>query len=651
MNRKMAEKEVEFTSVVAAAILKFGKLDNVDISMILEDLRQSCLYVLEYPDLVGMARRFIEQEENGCITLKNNTSLDDFIEDTNTTLRETLKKLVSDELRNYFERIDVKKFQKRKLEVLKNEKEKLLKNANILLISDIEEEYQELVKYGFSHIDYFKSIIRADRYFKEHPEEVGKYDILIDGSEGVVDDAFDIDRFLRTIRESEDVLAITLNRYNYPDYFELVSYLYDKKNHRDWISTERKYSKIFDRIVESAILNKVSDKVKEKDFIPIKDKINPNRISLPTKKEELRILYLDAVSINPEAEMLAERLGLNVTFLVDNNSTLKENVRYELGNYDIIIASSSYSNKLLSLNRESTEQCKDTGRQFVLLLTYKQEEEFRYDNNSNLCFFGYQMKLRYSFGGLLSTSLEKNKESFQILDNKGSFNDNTLKNLHRRNVCMRAILEGAVELYNKFLEKETESKSFLTGFKTINQYNIEFLTAIKEFEEEKEKEMAPLRNFNQLIGSLSYYLEYREKGLVPSKVEGVEISETKDTIEVTNMIQGIPYCAMSIRKCNSMTNLKRFRIQTRTKKGRLGDLVEAGIYTKNYEGKDGVPKRLNEQQQGAFTSICKKVEKVISPLNMEAYYKEREMEKEKTEKPKQKRYGGNKGNRRNDNRK
>lgn len=637
-------KEVEFKSVVAAAILKLGKLDNVDISMILEDLERLSIDVTDCYYL-GEARRFVEIQEDGSITLSGTITLDDFIDERDITVEDELQKMVTENIKEYFDKLDVEEFKRRKLEFLKSGKEKLLKNVNILLISDIEEEYQELVKYGFSHIDYFKSIIRADSYFKKHPEEAKKYDILIDGSEKVVDEVFDRNRFLETIRESNNVLAITLNRYDYPDYFELTAYLVDINNHRYWTSTKRGYREMFEEIAECAVLNKVSDKVKENEFIPIKDKINPNRVPLPTKKEELKILYLDACSINPEAEILARRLGLDVTFLVDNNSTLKESARYELGNYDIIIASALYSRKLLSLNKESTEQCKDTGRQVVLLLTYKKEEEVKYDNYSNRCFFGYQMDLSYSFGGLLPISFERNTEIFQILDNKKSFRDGHLKYLHEQNVCMRAILEGAVELYNKELEKQTGNKSFLTDLRTINQYRIEFLKAEKEFEEEKEKEMAPLRNFNQLVCSLNYYLEYRKKGLIPNTVEGIDIVETKDTIEVTNIIQGIPYCTMTVRKHNDMAHLKRFMIQTRTKKGRIGAPVEVGIYTKKYEEKDDAPGHLNEEQQGVFTSICKKVEKVIRPLNIEAYYKKLKMEEEQKEKQKQKSYKRKSSNR------
>lgn len=176
----------------------------------------------------------------------------------------------------------------------------------------------------------------------------------------------------------------------------------------------------------------------------------------------------------------------------------------------------------------------------------------------------------------------------------------------------------------------------------MNQYQIEFTKSEKEFEEEKEKEIAPFNDYNQLICSLNYYLEYRKKGLVPASVEGIEIIDKKSMIKVINIIQGIPYCSMTMKKSNNNSAwLKRFMIQTRTKKGRLGDEVEAGIYTKIYEGKDGVPKRLNEEQQGAFTSICKKVNKVILPLNVEAFNRKRKMEEEQKERPKQKSYRRN----------
>lgn len=48
-------------------------------------------------------------------------------------------------------------------------------------------------------------------------------------------------------------------------------------------------------------------------------------------------------------------------------------------------------------------------------------------------------------------------------------------------------------------------------------------------------------------------------------------------------------------------------IQTRSKKGRMSDPKKVAIYTKKYEEKDGILRRLNDEEQSAFTSICKKL--------------------------------------------
>lgn len=50
--------------------------------------------------------------------------------------------------------------------------EEIKKKINILLISENEEEYEELKKAGCSNIDRFKSIIRADKYFRKNPDKL-----------------------------------------------------------------------------------------------------------------------------------------------------------------------------------------------------------------------------------------------------------------------------------------------------------------------------------------------------------------------------------------------------------------------------------------------------------------------------------------------
>lgn len=65
-----------------------------------------------------------------------------------------------------------------------------------------------------------------------------------------------------------------------------------------------------------------------------------------------------------------------------------------------------------------------------------------------------------------------------------------------------------------------------------------------------------------------------------------------------------------------------------TTKGKLGEPEAIGFYTKRIEKIDNVPPRPNEIQMSVITSIIKKVNYVIKPLNDEAFHKLVEQEKQ-----------------------
>ena len=221
----------------------------------------------------------------------------------------------------------------------------MLSTANILLVSDIQDDYDELVKYGFKNVDYFKSIIRADQYFTKHPEELEKYHIILKGNQNVQDCCFDgdveLDRKFGKLRKEKHILVSSLYRFDYSDHMELVTYLKDRINVRSWNIEERTYRDIFDRIVENTLINHTFENVglKDKKFAPIQDYINPNRLPLPTKKSDLKILYLDSIMVSKYADGIASELGLNVNFKEDTNYSLGRYVKSNLGKYDIVIVS------------------------------------------------------------------------------------------------------------------------------------------------------------------------------------------------------------------------------------------------------------------------------------------------------------------------
>lgn len=595
-------KGISFISVVAASLLKFGELDTVDISLLLEDLEKEFDYISHSCFLYDI-RHYVIFRKDGWITLRPGITLESVIPENNSSVRDELKKLVDDATLEYFNQLDVEKFRERKEVFLKDQKEKILKKAHVLLITDNEEEYQEMMKYGFTYVDYFKSIVRADRYFEKHPDEALKYHIMIVGNQSIIRSVFIGDRFLEIMQNRRDLLTIYLTSW-YGSSQNLNAYisLHDTRNNRSWNLEEHEYSKVFDRIVECASLNKITDLGYQGKFTPIREEINPNRLPLPEKKKELSILYLDA-NEGKNASMIAEELGLNVTFRKDNNPALDQFL-CSLGDYDIIIASSNFSGGLIMMDRESTEQCKDTGRNLVLLLTYQQLY------HSYISDLGYQLELRYSYGGSLGKQLDSDRKVYRIVDHPEIDEDRYQR---ETDICTRSILESAVELYQNALEKQ-DKKIIDFDFQTIKEQDLEYEQLIAKKNEEEELERKPIRDFDRLYNSLSSYLEYKRHGLAPRKIEGIQIEEDQDMISATNIYNGIPYCIIHIPKRNSLNDFKRFMIQTRSKKGRISEQKQVAIYTKKYEEKGGIPRRLNEEEQNAFTSICKKVNVVVNPI-------------------------------------
>ena len=492
--------------------------------------------------------------------------------------------------------------------------EEIKKKINILLISENEEENEELKKAGCSNIDRFKSIIRADKYFRKNPDKLDQYhlallgnstltalefynfqslDYLVHHREDIIDGFFLL-KCPRTVNGGE-IYSISMNRR-----IEAFS-----------------YQELIDKIISQKDLEEIIKKYPEKEQkrSPVTDYENPNRIPLPKKKEEIKILYLDAISINPHAKEIAEELGLNVTFKEDNNFAIRNHIRQHLGEYDIIIASQSYSRNLPEMNIESTEQCKDTGRDLVLLLTYESRPipkmiEEEYDSLG----IGTECTLRYSFGGRLATESTKKYFQFPVLRKE------TIKDKRKEDDKseIKVTLEQAVNLYNNELQKTGKNSIEDVTFKTSDEYKEEYDKKEQEKKEEQEKELEPIYNYKKLYCQISNYLYFKSKNLVPKDLPGLKIIEEENGIKIINLYQGKPLCAITMSKGYPKDNLNIFTIEKRTKKGTLGSPTMVGIYTKSKEKTPNIPRRPNEEEQRVLSSIMKKVDYVIEPLNENA---------------------------------
>ena len=530
---------------------------------------------------------------------------------------------------NYFSNLEIETFKQSKEKALLENKDKVLNTANILLISDIQDDYDELIKYGFKNVDYFKSIIRANQYFAKHPEELEKYHIILKGNQNVQHCCFggevELDRTINKLRDNKHILEPSLYRYDYPDHIELVTYLSDRNNHRSWDTKERTYTDIFDRIVENTLINHTLEKVGliDKKFVPIQDYINPNRLPLPTKKSDLKILYLDSIRVSEYANRIASELRLNIEFKEDNNCSLGKYVKSNLGKYDIIIVTRIYSGNLLSMNHESTEQCKDTGKELTLFVA---QDDFRFGVDSDLA---DGIKLRYVFGGNYAPNSEYHGKEIRILRQPievEAKDECRIKYDQSQYSQMKGIIEASVNFYNQALLQMGKPAISDLDFKTAEELDQDYVNAYENKKAIREAELAPIRLFDNIRNSITSYLNYRKNGLIIQNPEGLKITEGKDGIKVENIYQGRTLCAIVFPKDYKHDNLRIFEIQTLSKKGTLSSSQTIGVYTSKYENLESIPDRPDEKQESALISIEKKINVALRPLNEEAWKRQLEQE-------------------------
>ena len=480
-------------------------------------------------------------------------------------------------------------------------------------------------------MDYFKSIIRADNYFSKNPETLQKYQIILKGNQNVQHCFFgwvELDRKIRELGHRSHVLNTTLYKRYYGKCFELEAYLNDDINCRSWETIERTYEAIFDRIVENALINHTL-------FLPIKDYINPNRLPLPAKKSDLKILYLDRISVSKYADDIAKQLGLDITFIEDGNFSLGKNVKTHLGDYDIIIASNSYSRKLLEMNFESTEQCKDTGRDLTLLVTYDNDsiclfdEDNKYDSQG----IGDKIILKYKFGGNFAVDSKLHDKVFRVLRKSADFiseDEEHCRNYFESEVtCMTGIISASINVYNEALFQMNKTPISDLDIKTAEEFDKEYeVEDIKE-ENRKEAALAPIKCFDSMRDTIMNYLYYRKEGLISQSLEGLNIIENKNSIRVENIDNGQINCTISFKKIYNQNNFRVLKIQTLSEKGKLSDHKKIGLYTRKYEILENVPKRPNDEQAIALLSIYNKINSDLLPLNNEAFRKKLELDKQK----------------------
>lgn len=589
---------ISFEQFIAGVLVKFDKIDSFDINMLISDFEKvKRVQVINKVDMkdMGEIKKYISVSKDGIIYFAPSYPL---TIERNYIRKKVLPSLAGEIVFRYFQQFSIEDFNKSRKEKILEEKEVLVNNVNILLISDTISDYEALLEYGFHHIDYFRSIVRSSKYFSKETGELEKYHLVLIGSHMVNEK-----EFLEQLQKLKDCLLVEIDSNRLQNGIELSCLLNDYQNNRSWVSKESTYIDLLDRIIECLIMNRMG--IKQKKYYPIRIE-HQCELRIPTTKSDLKILYLDVDLDKQDTKSLTDKLGFNIEFSNENISSM-ENM---LGDFDIIIADSNTSNKLLRLGSEVREQAIDTGRTFSLLVTYQNKHIYLFDEDNQLDIYGYGSTIHLNYivnDGSFSTIEEM--EFRHLYDKMVEYSSIEKLELLKKKSDIKGVIEASVSLYNDCLISPISDISC----KDADTFDREYLIVENKEKKRQLEALELICKYDRLKSRIEEYLRYRRDGVIRKKLDNLVIVDLPDCIHIRCLYEHRPLCAMTIPKEEYSDNLREFYVQT-ARDGVLNDKERVGLYTRKFDSLSDVAKRPTEEQMKVIQSIEKKVDYHLSPL-------------------------------------
>ena len=207
---------VSYNQIIAGIVYRFGSVNQYEFSLIYKLIEKKLEEMSISIDLSWNGNKdnntvfeYLEYTRDGDIILKGKHELNTVVKD-NKTLKELLKSNSEEAIINIVDSIDISKFAEESKNDFEENKEDVLENANVLLISEEEDDYKSALEYGFKNIDYFKSVIRANDYFlPTRIEDLEQYNLVILGNRSVTVNTANTTELERLINEMIDEFDFT----------------------------------------------------------------------------------------------------------------------------------------------------------------------------------------------------------------------------------------------------------------------------------------------------------------------------------------------------------------------------------------------------------------------------------------------------------
>lgn len=533
---------------------------------------------------------------------------------------------------------------KDKEEYYKYKKEKVLQTSkkindvNILLISDQPEDYETLIKCGFKNINWFKSIVRAKRYFDEHPNELANHHITFIGEQSInteyavfylAEPDLELKKTIEKVCKEKGLQKFRLYSWNSkekPDernLFTSEEYVFNENGTcqkfkldssiRGGHLTEEEFC---NKIVEFLLVKYPNGIIPTLDFNKVYDYINPDVKPYPKKISDIKILTYS------DDNNLREKYGLNITtcddlFPTNNDKDSKSYYEFRkylkehLADYDIfILKKSDYASRILQ-GKESTEQCKDTGKPLTLLVAYED-----YPAYGNIISTG--IRLNYSVGGISQQKTLNNNYSFGLAHNRLYYpeshyfeEEHAIRgSLHLYNQLLIARGEEPIKLpfvSPEVLNQEYEKKCelFWNNYLKVNKIDAQNIELIRQYDD--------------AMNLIREYLRYYNSGKITEIPVGLNFVVNCDNLNIevqyidTNT--GRPYGSVIFNKNESKPGLRKFIIKEYDpQKNNYKSSKEVGVYINSWNDEIEAPRRPNNEELISICEIMNMIKEQLSPL-------------------------------------
>ena len=266
-------------------------------------------------------------------------------------------------------------------------------------------------------------------------------------------------------------------------------------------------------------------------------------------------------------------MGVDVQFFDDNNFAFNEKLKENLGQFDIIIASDEFSHQLIRVREECNEQCKGSGRQFMMSIVYNDKNIKKYDlvNGYDDNGLGSKINLKYYSAGNLSESDEISEISYKVLRKK--FDGNIF--LDTCYSVIKSILEVVIGIYDKKLISITGKG--LEGFKYKFDSPDEFTSCFEQAEEKYNdminEKLESFNTFDSMISLLNEYLDLKSDALNGRTFKGLKVSQVNNQFLLHLYLPDsrlAAVLAVDIDNCNNTNSkVRTFELQTLNNKNNL----------------------------------------------------------------------------------